>query len=147
MSKNKPLSREEFKEVYSRVPRLAIELVIKTNDGIVLTLRKGGNGWENMWHLPGMTLLYKERIPDAIQRVAQEEAGVQVNVEKLLGYIEYPSEEKERGFGWTISVVFLCSLLSGELHTNSDASEIRVFTQLPDNLIEEEKTFLNEVLN
>lgn len=41
-----------------------------------------------------------------VKRIALEELGASVNVGKLLGYIEYTSEEKERGFGYTITMVF-----------------------------------------
>lgn len=143
--KSQPFSYEEFKEIYSRVPRLAVELVIQTPEGVALTLRSRF-GWENKWHMPGMTLLYKERVVDAIQRVAQEEAGVSVRVERLLGSIEYTSEEQERGFGWTVSLAFLCTVISGELRVNKDASDIKAFRKLPQNLIEEQRNILESVL-
>jgi len=144
--KNQPFSYKEFKSIYSKVPRLAIELAVKTKDGVILTLRNK-HGWENKWHIPGMTLLYKESVVDAIQRVAEEELGVRVNPDKLLGYIEYTSEEKERGFGYTVSIVFLCSILSGELRPNEYASDIKCFKNLPDNLIEEQRQLLESVLS
>jgi len=37
--KYKRLSTEEFKEIYHKVPRAAIDVVIKTKQGILLTKR------------------------------------------------------------------------------------------------------------
>lgn len=32
-----PLSKEEFDSIFAKVPRLTVEVVIKTDDGIVMT--------------------------------------------------------------------------------------------------------------
>ena len=145
MTGKKPFSSQEFKAIYSKVPRLCVDLVIKTPKGVVLSLRKLPS-WYGKWHLPGGTVLYKEKIAETIARVAEEELGIEVVVKKLLGYIEYPSEEKERGFGWGITMAFLCSSnMFKAKPNNDDASEIKIFEQLPKNLIEEQGDFLRSV--
>lgn len=137
-----PLSSEDFEYIYSRVPRLCVDLVVKTPAGIVLTLRKLPS-WQGCWHTPGGAVLYGETIQQAIQRVARTEIGVEVEIEKLLGYMEFPSERKERGFGWSISMFFLCRATSENfILNNDDASEIKVFPQLPEKMIEEQRVFL-----
>ena len=88
-------------------------------------------------------MLYEETIQQAIQRVARTEIGVEVDVERLLGYGEFPSERKERGFGWSISMFFLCRAKSENfVLNNDDASEIKVFSKLPEKMIEEQRMFL-----
>ena len=59
-----------------------------------------------------------------------------------MGYLEYPEEIKERGFGWSVSVPFLCEIISGDLKTNDDAYEARIFSQLPEKMVREHKSFL-----
>lgn len=144
MKNKKPFSSEEFKEIYSRATRLCVDLVIKTPEGVVLSLRSIPP-WKGRWHLPGGTVFYKERITDTVRRVALEELGASVNVGKLLGYIEYTSEEKERGFGYTITMVFLCSLNKTEMEPNEESLEIKMFKELPDNIIDEQCVFLKSV--
>lgn len=98
-----------------------------------------------MWHTPGGTVRYKETITDAAARVAKSELGVEVTILKTLGYMEFPSEEKERGFGWSVSISLLCELQSGELvGKNEEASDMRAFTELPENTLSEHKVFLTE---
>lgn len=138
-----PLTEEEFKSIYSKVPRLCVDLFIQTEQGILLTLRKE-KSWNSQWHIPGGTLYYKERLEDAVQRVAKGELGIEVSIEKLLGYIEYSSEEKERGFGYTVSVAFLCSPKSTEFKLNQQASEAKFFISLPANTIVEQKQFIEK---
>lgn len=140
---NRPLSAEEFKYIYSKVTRLAVDPVVRTKDGILLSLRTLPS-WHTMWHLPGGTVLYKETVEQAIRRLMKWELGIEVRIGKLLGYMEFPSEEKERGFGWTISLAILCDLESGTPKTNEDASEVRAFKELPLNIVEEHGKFLTE---
>ena len=145
----RPFSPEEFKEIYSKVPRVCIDLVIKTPKGIPLLLRKLPS-WHGKWHLPGGTVLYKETIVEAINRIADEELGISVEVIELLGYIEFPNEEKERGFGHTVSIAFLCSANITNnitnIRPNEEASDLKIFNELPENIIEEQREFLKPIL-
>ncbi len=139
--KKLPLSREEFRAIYSKVPRLCVEVVIKTEKGVVLTLRSI-EPYKGLWHIPGGTVYFKERLVDAVRRVAKDEVGVEVEIEKLLGYIEYPDEENYRGFGWPVGVAFLVKIVSGKLTGSEQGEEVREFTSLPENMVEPQKEFL-----
>ena len=139
-----PFTAEEFKAIYSRVPRLCVALIVRTPQGVVLTLRSLPT-WMGMWHTPGGTVLYKEPIPKAAEHIALQELGVEVTILKNLGYMEFPSEERERGFGWSVSIGLLCEIASGKLlEKTAEASAIRAFTELPENTLAEHKTFLTE---
>ena len=146
MNNDRPFSPEEFKAIFSKVPRLCVELVIKTPEGIILALRSLPT-WSGQWHLPGGTVFYKEKIAHAIERIAKDELGISVNIQRLLGYIEYPSEEKERGFGSTVGMIFLCShnKVTDIKPNNDEASEIKIFKELPPNIVEEHHKFLKSI--
>ena len=146
--KKRPFSPKEFKEIYSKVPRVTASLVIKAGGGKVLTLRSLSQ-WHNKWHLPGGTILYNETVRGAISRVAKEELGVKVKFLKLLGWIEYPSEKKERGFGRSIDMIFLCESNSSKFKLSDEISKAGVFKKLPKNTIAEQAQFLktNKILN
>lgn len=145
MSRKKPFSFEQFKTLYSQVPRLVVEIVVTTEKGIVLTLRDD-EAWKNLWHIPGGTVFYQESVEDAVQRVAMEELGISVKIEKLLGYMEYPSEIIHRGFGWPVSLAFLCSSNSPIPDINEEGEKIQVFDYIPENTIPEHKEILKNVL-
>lgn len=135
------LPPKEFKSIYSKVPRLCVDLIIKTQGGVLLTLRSLPD-WKGYWHIPGGTVRYKETLEQAVTRIAQEELHMSVEILKSLGYIEYPSEEKERGFGWSVSIPILCVPKSEEFSVGEGASEVKVFTELPDTMVPEQRTFL-----
>jgi len=137
-----PLTYEEFSSVYSRVPRLTVEILIKTVEGTLLTLRDLPS-WNNLWHIPGGTVYYGETVERAIQRIALDEIGLKVSLVKLLGYLHYPSEMKERGFGWSIGMVFQCEMAdSSSISLNNQASQFKFFKTLPENMVQEQKEFL-----
>ncbi|KKR88732.1 MAG: NUDIX hydrolase [Candidatus Yanofskybacteria bacterium GW2011_GWA1_44_21] len=142
---DKLLSKEEFNDIYSKVPRLCVDLIVQTDKGIVLTLRKLST-WSNQWHFPGATLQYKERVEDAVKRIASDELGISVKIIEMLGYIEYPSEQAERGFGWTISIPVLCGTKDVNMRPNNNASDIKIFKEMPKNMIPEQKEFIENHL-
>lgn len=146
MARKFPLTNDEFKSIYSKVPRLCVDLIIKSDQGYLLTLRQK-NGWEGKWHFPGGTLYYQESIESAIQRVAQEELGTTVVIDGFLDYLNYPSELKERGFGHSISLAFLCHLPEKAQITLDDQSEkYDFFKSVPKNMVVEQIDFLKIIL-
>lgn len=145
MTRKLPLSFEEFQSIYSKVTRLCVDLVIKNEQGVLLTLRQK-NGWEGQWHLPGGTVHFRERIMEAVRRVGMEELGLTIESMKLKGYLEYPSEVEERGFGYSVSMVFLCKIGNEELKLDDQVEKFGFFKKLPENTIKEQKSFLIDIL-
>ena len=132
------LPYEEFKRIYSKVPRLCVDLIIKSNEGILLTKREIPP-YKGYWHLPGGTVLYGERLTETINRVAKEETGLDIVVEKALGTIEFPITSKNMH---TISMGFLLKILGGKISGCSQAKEIKFFKILPRKIITEHEEFL-----
>ena len=85
------LPKAEYDAIFSRVPRLCVEVVIVDPErGVLLTLRDIPPN-VGAWHIPGGTVLFAEPVVDAVRRVARFELGLDVGVGELIGYIEYPS--------------------------------------------------------
>jgi ADP-ribose pyrophosphatase YjhB (NUDIX family) len=139
MPEKMPLKK--FREIYSQVPRLCVEVVIKTDDGVVLT-KRAIEPYKGKWHIPGGTVLFGEMLNDAVKRVAREEAGVEVEVGKILGYIEYPDEAQVRGYGWAVGIAFQARVTGGKLMGSQQGEEIKTFVELPEDMIWEQKDFL-----
>lgn len=140
-----PLPQEEFDRIFSRVPRLTVEVVIAGRErGVLLSLRDSGP-CQGLWHLPGGTVRFGEPLTDAVQRVARDELGLVVRAGELLGYIEYPSHY-EHGLDSPVGLAFLTDL-RGELPGEQD---LRVgcewFKVLPPNMHDEQRTFLAQQL-
>ena len=141
---NKPLTSEEFKNIYSKVPRLTVEVVLKEPGGVVLTLRsiEPKKGW---WHIPGGTVYFKELVEEAVIRVAKEELGVEVKVDKFLGFIDYKHESDWGWFGRTVGLAYLVERVSGELKGSEQGQEVKMFKAQPKKIIEDQGKFLKDV--
>ena len=69
-----PLAQDEFDWIFSRVPRLAVEVVIASRKrGVLLALRDFGP-CRGLWHLPGGTVRFGEPVTEAVRRVALDDS-------------------------------------------------------------------------
>lgn len=142
MTRKQPFTPDQFRRIYSQVPRVCVDLVI-IHEGKILLLKREEKSWHGQWHFPGGTIFYQEKVEDAVRRIAQEELHLEIEIEKLLGYIEYPSEEEERGFGYSIALTFLCRPTS-ELRTGNQ-EPWQFFDQIPQNTVAEQAEFLEKM--
>ncbi len=131
---------KEFKRIYRKVPRLCIDLIVKTNKGILLT-KRAIPPYKGYWHTPGGTLLVGEKIDNAIQRIAQDEIGSKVKVIKLLGTMEFPPDEITKQ---SVSITYLVKPLGKKLNGSWQAKEIKFFKKIPAKTIKEQKLFLQK---
>ena len=95
------------------------------------------------WNIPGGTVLFGESLKDAVIRVAKEEVGLDVSVGYILGTIEYPRIYQDKAH--TVGLAILCYVISGELSGGDEGREVGWFTELPDNIIQEQGLFLRVV--
>jgi ADP-ribose pyrophosphatase YjhB (NUDIX family) len=137
------LPKAEFDSIYARVPRLTVELVIAGERGVLLALREI-EPCIGLWHLPGGTVLFGERVADAVRRVAAHELGIEVTVGELLGYIEYPSHY-ENGLDSPVGLAFAAAPLLPLSDRPELRSECRWFPQAPEQIHDEQRAFLTEV--
>lgn len=107
-----------------------------------MTLRRK-NGWKGLWHLPGGTVHYLEKVKDAVKRIAKEELGIDVKIKKFLQYLEYFEEGKQRGYGYSVSLVFLCTTKELNFVLDDDVEKINFFQTPPDNTVAEHKNILS----
>jgi len=138
------LSPEEFKEIYSKVPRLSIDIIIKTSQGILFT-KRAIEPFRGTWHLPGGAVLFKESVEDAVKRVAKRELGIDVNPKTLLGYIEYPGELYEGKEMHSVALAFLVEPLSDKITLNYESDAHSFFGNIPKNVLPSQGKFLSEI--
>lgn len=138
----KRLSSEEFYSIYTRVPRICVDLVIKSSEGILLSLR-AIEPCIGEWHLPGGTIYFGESIENAAKRIALAETGLNIQLIKQLAAIEFLETESKRDM-YAISIAILAEPISGELKHDFQASDIRFFKKLPENVILEHGKFLKQ---
>ena len=132
---SEPLPKDEFDRIFSKVPRLTVEVLITSDDRGVLLALRDVDPCRRTWNLPGGTVRFGEPLVDAVRRVAADELRISVRAGPLLGYIEYPSHY-ENGLDSPVGLVFRAQRLD-EAQPHG-----QWFTALPENMHEEQKRFL-----
>ena len=140
-NKDYPLAPEEFNAIYSKVPRLCVEIVIKSDEGVLLSLRDI-EPCKGQWHLPGGTVFFGEKHVNAVGRIARRELSIAITGAKLLGYIDYPSHY-ENGLDSPVGIAFAVKY-KGDIKPNKESSKIGWFKKLPDNIHADQDKFLND---
>ncbi|MFA5934542.1 MAG: NUDIX hydrolase [Candidatus Paceibacterota bacterium] len=129
---------DEFKKIYSRVPRLCVEVVFIRNNSLLL-IKRTIEPAVGQWHTPGGTVLKGEDLENAVKRVAYEELGIKIKVLKFIGIIEYKSYINH--YSQDISLAFLVESKSKDINLDGHADEYNFFSEIPKNTILEQKKF------
>ncbi len=112
------LTDDEYRMAYGVVPRLCVDLVIRSQQGILLTRRKQ-EPHKGKWHLPGGRVRKGEALHNAAQRIAGKELGAQVEIGKYLGTMEFLVDPGDLVECHSVSVVLSCVLLQAHLPPDS----------------------------
>ena len=139
--KLKKIPFKEFVEIYHKVPRATIDVIVVSKKGFLLT-RRAIPPFKGMWHIPGGTILFMEPIKNAINRIIKEELGVKLKDIKHLGIIEYFNDEGRH----SISSCYLAKIKNGKPRGSKQGKKINFFKKVPQKLIPEQKTFINKYL-
>jgi len=136
-----PLTPEEFKSIYSKVPRLTVEIIVKNDEDAIFLTKRAIEPCKGQWHLPGGTVRFGEPMLGAVHRIAKRELGIDVQEVNNTGYIEYPSHF-ENGLDSPVGIVFEVRKHSGGLTPNDESQESGWFTQLPEGMHADQDKYL-----
>lgn len=103
-------------------PKLMVDVVIPSEDGVVL-IRRGSEPFEGQWALPGGFVEIGETVEQAAVREAAEETGLAVEIARLVGVYSEPERDPR---GHNVSVAFLARVVGGQMRADTDASEVSV---------------------
>ena len=104
-------------------PKVTVDGVVVEGDSIVL-IKRLNPPFEGMWALPGGFVDLDETVEEAVVREVEEETGLKVKVDKLVGVYSDPMRDPRRH---TISVCFLCGKVGGVLKAGSDSKKAAWF--------------------
>lgn len=140
-----PFSYEKFKEIYSQVPRICVDLIIQDQEGrFVLLKRQVKDSNFGQWHFPGGTVYFREPIEKAVLRIAKDETGLDVKIEGLVGFLEYLEEVRDGQDFHSISLAVVCS---PQQSLKKTSNLYQIFKQVPENMVPEQATFMEKFLN
>lgn len=141
----KPLSYDEFMAIYSKVPRLNVELVLVRGGKLLLT-KRAITPYKGTWHLPGGAVHFGETFEQAVQRIAREELGIEATIVEQQGYIEYPSAGEQLEFvGWPMGVSFVIET-EDDIQLDDEADGFDFFGEVPEDALPDQVKFISGVL-
>lgn len=136
-----PLKEEEYRQIYSKVPRLTVEIIVQDEHAALYLTRRAAGPCKGLWHLPGGTVQFGEALLHAVQRIALRELSIDVQHVRSCGYIEYPSHYLN-GLDSPVGLVFEVTEYSGCPTPNEEASGGAWFTSVPDEMHPDQDQFL-----
>jgi len=101
-------------------PKITVDVVVPSEEGHVLLIRRGSDPYEGQWALPGGFVEVGETLEAAAAREAEEETGLEVEIIRLVGVYSDPDRDHR---GHNVSVAYLARAQEGEPSGASDAAE------------------------
>lgn len=138
-----PLTQEEFDAIYSKVPRLTVEIIVRNSEAKIYLTKRAIEPCKGLWHLPGGTVRFGEPMTKAVERIAARELGIEVARVNNVGFIEYPSHYLS-GMDSPVGIVFEIEEYTKAMKANSEATAGAWFDSVPEKIHPDQDTFLIE---
>ena len=107
--------------VFYMDPKVAVGTIIATDDGRLVLVRRAIDPGYGLWVFPGGYVDRGERVLEAAVREAREESGLDVRIDRLVNIYSY-------GGTAPIIIVYAATIIGGELCTDEECLEARLFT-------------------
>ncbi|OGF21629.1 hypothetical protein A2316_01005 [Candidatus Falkowbacteria bacterium RIFOXYB2_FULL_38_15] len=105
--------------------RVIVSAVIEKDGDLLFGKKKANVGpYPNTWHLIGGGVNDNESLSDAIRREIKEEAGIEVEIKKSLGFSEDYEPNKHGEITHYIFLVFLTKYIFGEVKASDDIEKL-----------------------
>ena len=102
-------------------PKVAVGTIVRVDDGRFVLVRRAIEPGYGLWVFPGGYVDRGEEVTSAAVREAREEAGVDVEIERLLNVYSYANRS-------LVVIVYAARVIGGELCTDEECLEARLFT-------------------
>lgn len=138
------LSDEDYDFIYSRVPRICVDLLIKNSKGEVLLTKRDIEPYKDHWHFPGGRIKFRETAQAAIKRILKGELGIEFDVlPRMVGFCQFLEEVQKGQDRHSISIVHEILIDEAEIKLDANAKEFKFFYAMPDPVIPPQKEFLS----
>ncbi|MCL5959121.1 MAG: NUDIX domain-containing protein [Chloroflexi bacterium] len=129
-------------------PRVGANAVIFGEEGKVLLTRREDNG---LWCLPGGHMDLGEMVTETVIRETEEETGLVVEVERLVGLysMPYPGYVYQNPRKQIVVATFVCRPVGGELRLSPETTEVGYFdpNDLPPDMLPGHESRIRDALS
>jgi 8-oxo-dGTP diphosphatase len=103
-------------------PKVAVGTIIRDDHGRVVLVRRAIEPGYGLWVFPGGYMDRGEQVLDAARREAREESGLDIRIDSLVNIYSY-------GGTSPIIIVYAATMVGGELCTDEECLEAKLFAQ------------------
>lgn len=89
-----------------------------------MLIRRRNPPYAGHWALPGGFVEYGETVEEAVLREVQEETGLNVKIQGIIGVYSEPDRDPR---GHTVTICYMAYKSGGELKADTDATEVSIF--------------------
>jgi 8-oxo-dGTP diphosphatase len=108
----------------SKAPRLGCAVLVQNGDSLLLGER-AKDPFRGKWVIPGGGVRFLENFKQAASREIQEEAGIEISLDRVVDIQEIVSPPDEH----RVVIYYTATYKSGRLRPSSDLSDARFFTR------------------
>jgi 8-oxo-dGTP diphosphatase len=109
---------------FPMAPLVGVGAVI-VHDGRVLLVQRGREPMKGRWTIPGGLIEIGEMLSEAVVRETREETGLEVEPIELVELLDRIHREDGRVRYHYVIADYLCRVVRGTLHADSDADAVR----------------------
>lgn len=109
-----------YNKIVSVMPITSVEAIIRDKENRILVLKRNNAPVKGEWWFPGGRVHKGETLSEALIREVKEETGLDIKVVNTVGVYTRVFPERH-----DISIVFLCSLNTGNLELNQEHSDVK----------------------
>ncbi|AKH97431.1 NUDIX domain-containing protein [Halanaeroarchaeum sulfurireducens] len=140
------IDEETWETIVQSMPIPSVDLVVKCPEGILLG-KRANEPAKGEWFIPGGRIQKGEPLREAVHRIAEEELGIEVTIERSLGAYDHfydASDVPESGGKHYIAHAYVVSATECDVIGDDQHSELRVFETIPSGLHSHVKIYFSE---
>lgn len=105
-------------------PLIGVGGIVIDMHGHILLVKRGNEPRKGHWSIPGGLLEVGETLVEGVKREILEETGLNVEPQAIVEVVDRLYREGERVRYHYVIVDYWCTVVSGEAHAASDASDV-----------------------
>jgi colanic acid biosynthesis protein WcaH len=136
---------DEWQTIVANVPIVSVDLLARHQGGLIFGKRTNQPA-KGYWFLPGGRVHKCETRREAVHRVADEELGLSVDIVESLGAFEHiydTSDVDDVATKHYLANGYVVDVVNGQLQTDSQHQDLRVFQTAPDPLHANVRAYLD----
>ncbi len=130
MSSGGTLPQDDWETILRNVPIVSVDLVVRQGDGIILG-KRANEPARGEWFIPGGRVHKHEQLETAVHRIARDELGTDVEIDRQLGVYEhfYQTAEVSGVDGkHYVPIAYVVSTTGEDVSPDSQHSQLSQFT-------------------